>query len=79
MIAHNPLHGSGQAGFPHRALALGEDADASQGIGMTDGRRRQPASDEAPHQGRCGSPLHFRMTLHSQHVAGLTGAPGEKP
>jgi hypothetical protein len=49
MIAHNPLHGSGQAGFPHPALALGEDAYASQGIGMTDGRQRQPASDEAPH------------------------------
>src|SRR6266581_7978307 len=49
MIAHNPFHGSGQAGFPHPALALGEYAHASQGIGMTDGRRRQPASDEAPH------------------------------
>src|SRR6266704_2539573 len=49
MIAHNPLQGSGQAGFPHPALALGEDADAMQGIGMTDRRRRQPASDEAPH------------------------------
>jgi hypothetical protein len=49
MIAHNPLHGSGQAGFPHPALALGEDAYAAQGIGMTDGRQRQPASDEAPH------------------------------
>jgi hypothetical protein len=49
MIAHNPLHGSGQAGFPHPALALGEDAHAMQGIGMTDGRHRQPASDEAPH------------------------------
>jgi uncharacterized oxidoreductase len=49
MIAHNPLHGSGQAGFPHPALALGDDAYASQGIGMTDGRRRQPASDVAPH------------------------------
>ena len=48
MIAHNP-HGSGQAGFPHPALALGDDAYATQGIGMTDGRRRQPASDEAPH------------------------------
>jgi hypothetical protein len=33
MIAHNPLHGSGQAGFPHPALALGEDAHAMQGIG----------------------------------------------
>ena len=49
MIAHNPLHGSGQAGFPHPALALGEDAHAPQGIGMTEGRHRKPASDEAPH------------------------------
>src|SRR6267378_1157273 len=49
MIAHNPLHGSGQAGFPHPALALGEDAHATQGIGMTEGRHRKPASDEAPH------------------------------
>src|SRR5206468_6744241 len=49
MIAHNPLHGSGQAGFPHPALALGDDAHAAQGIGMTDGRRRQPTVDEAPH------------------------------
>src|SRR6266436_6242199 len=49
MITHNPLHGSGQADFPHPALALGDNAHASQGIGMTDGRQRQPASDEAPH------------------------------
>src|SRR6267143_6743877 len=49
MFAHNPLHGSGQAGFPHPALALGDDAHAGQGVGMTDGRQRQPASDEAPH------------------------------
>jgi hypothetical protein len=49
MIAHNPLHGSGQAALPHPALALGEDAHAAQGVGMTDGRRGQPASDEAPH------------------------------
>src|ERR1700730_15366139 len=49
MFAHNPLHGSGQAGFPHPALALGDDAHAAQGIGMTDGRQRQPASDKAPH------------------------------
>src|SRR5438094_8906144 len=49
MIAHNPLHGSGRAGFPHPALALGDDAHAAQGIGMTDDRQRQPASDEAPH------------------------------
>ncbi len=49
MIAHDPLHGSGQADFPHPALALGDDAHAAQGIGMTDRRQRQPASDEAPH------------------------------
>jgi hypothetical protein len=49
MFAHNPLHRSGQAGFPHPALALGEDAHAAQRIGMTDGRHRQPTSDEAPH------------------------------
>jgi hypothetical protein len=49
MFAHNPLHGSGQTGFPHPALTLGNDAHAAQGIGMTDDRQRQPASDEAPH------------------------------
>ena len=49
MIAHNPLHGSGQAALPHPALALGKDAHATQGIGMTDGRQRQPATDETPH------------------------------
>jgi hypothetical protein len=36
VITHNPLHGSGQAAFPHPALALGDDAHAAQGIGMTD-------------------------------------------
>jgi hypothetical protein len=49
MIAHNPLHGSGQAGFPHPALALGNNAHAAQAIGMTDSRQRQPTGDEAPH------------------------------
>src|SRR5580692_2956816 len=49
MIAHNPLRGSGRAVFPHPALALGEDGHAMQGIGMTDGKRRRPASDEASH------------------------------
>src|ERR1700736_4441413 len=48
-ITHDPLHGSGRAGFPHPALALGNDAHAPQRIGMTDRRQRQPASDEAPH------------------------------
>jgi hypothetical protein len=49
MIAHNPLHGSGQAALSHPALALGDDAHAAQRIGMTDGRQRQPAMDETPH------------------------------
>src|SRR6266581_4203104 len=49
MIAHNPLHGSGRAVLPHPALALGDDAHAAQGIRMTDGRQRQPVSDETPH------------------------------
>src|SRR6202795_449529 len=48
-IAHDPLHGSGRAGFPHPALALGDNAHAAQRIGMTDRRQRQPASDETPH------------------------------
>src|SRR5262249_24778215 len=43
------LHGSGRAGLPHPALALGDDAHAAQGIRMTDSRQRQPAMDEAPH------------------------------
>jgi hypothetical protein len=48
-IAHDPLHGSGRADFPHPALALGDHAHAAQGIGMTDRRQWQPASDQAPH------------------------------
>src|SRR6266481_8471313 len=48
-IAHDPLHGSGRAGFPHPALALGDNAHAPQRIGMTDRRQRQPASNERPH------------------------------
>jgi hypothetical protein len=67
MFAHNPLHGSGQAGFPHPALALGEDAHAAQGIGMTDGRRRQPASDKAPHDSepmRVVDPLSYDFCIH---------------
>jgi len=46
MITHNPLHGSGQAAFPHPALASGDDAKSSQRIRMTYLRGRQPAIDE---------------------------------
>jgi hypothetical protein len=49
MIAHSPLHGSGQAVLPHPPLASDKDARAAQGIGMTDRRQRQSASDQAPH------------------------------
>ena len=49
MVTHNPLHRSGRAGFPHPALALGDDAKPPQGIGMTHARRRQPAVNEPPH------------------------------
>ena len=49
MIAHNPLHGSGRAGFPHPALTSGDDAHAAQRKRMTDMRRRKPSVDQAPH------------------------------
>src|SRR6516165_5037562 len=49
MVTHNPLHGSGRAGFPHPALALGDDAHAAQGIVMADANRREPAVDQPPH------------------------------
>ena len=49
MIAHDPLHGSGQAALPHPALGSGNDAHATQGMGMTDRRQWQPAVDKAPH------------------------------
>src|SRR6516225_162174 len=43
------LHRSGRAGFPHPALALGDDAHAAQGIVMIDANRREPAIDQPPH------------------------------
>jgi hypothetical protein len=73
MFAHNPLHGSGQAGFPHPALALGDDAHAPQGIGMTDRRQRKPASDEAPHAVPKATSHWYDFFIH-YNLAGLTGA-----
>ena len=49
MIAHNPLHGSGQAAFPHPALTLGDNAHAAERIWMIDPNRRQPADDKSMH------------------------------
>src|SRR5437870_7005587 len=48
-IAHDPLHRSGRADFPHPALTLGEDAQTAERIGMTDSRWWQPAVYQAPH------------------------------
>ena len=70
MIAHNPLHGSGQAGFPHPALALGNDAQATQGIGMTDRRQWQPAGDEAPHAIPKDAAF-LKLWFHSSKLASL--------
>jgi predicted enzyme related to lactoylglutathione lyase len=49
MAAHDPFHGSGQAGLPHPALTSGNNAHAAQGIRMTNANGRQPAVDQAPH------------------------------
>ena len=49
MIAHDPLHGSGRAGFPHPALTLGGDAQAVPRVGVDNAGRRQPAVDMPPH------------------------------
>jgi hypothetical protein len=49
MVAHNPLHRSGRAVLPHPALASGDDAKATQRIGMTYARKRQPAIEQTMH------------------------------
>ncbi len=45
-IAEHPLHRSGRAALPHPAPTLGDDAQAHEGIGMTDVRERKPCSDK---------------------------------
>lgn len=49
MLAHNPLHGSGRAGFPHPAFGFGDHAHATQGIRMKDSGQRQLAGEQTPH------------------------------
>jgi hypothetical protein len=49
MLALNPLHGSGRAGFPHPAFDFGDHAHATQGIRMTDSGQRQLAGEQTPH------------------------------
>ena len=48
-MAHNPLHGSGRAAFPHPVLALGDDAKSPQRVGVENVNRGQIAVDEPPH------------------------------
>jgi hypothetical protein len=48
-IAHDPVHRSGRADFPHPALTLGDDAKTAERIGMTDSRWWQLAVNQAPH------------------------------
>ncbi len=45
VIAHDPLHGSGRADFPHPALTSGNDAHAAQWIRMIYACGRQPSVD----------------------------------
>src|SRR5574341_891228 len=45
MIAHDPLHRSGQAELPHPALASGRDVEAIAGPGVVDTDARNPSSD----------------------------------
>jgi len=48
-LSGHPLRGSGRAGLPHPALALGNDAKSMQWIRMMDTCRRNMASDQASH------------------------------
>src|SRR5712671_587554 len=49
MIAHNPLHRSGQAELPHPAPALGDDAHALERIGVADFGRWKPVINQPIH------------------------------
>ena len=49
MIAHNPLHRSVRAAFPHTAPASGDDAHSPQRVGVANGSWRKPAINEPRH------------------------------
>ena len=65
MIAHNPLHRSVRAAFPHTAPALGDDAHSLQRIGVANGGWRKPAINEPIHSFP-GDPL--PAPAHSERV-----------
>src|SRR5213593_3965108 len=48
-VARNPLHRSGRAALPHPAPASGDNAEADEGIGVTDTRGWKPPVDVSPH------------------------------
>ena len=66
MIAHDPLHRSGQAELPHPALALGRDAIALVGPRVVDADGRDPSVD---------------VPIHSfpRDAVGLTSSPKRVP
>jgi hypothetical protein len=78
MIAHDPLHGSGRAGFPHPALTLGGDAQATATLGRPLFHRYsfsilhhasvQPFLDE-PHDTPVCNPVHDEPTSQSCEIS----------
>jgi len=62
MVAHDPLRGSGRAVLPHPALALGDDAQAVQRVGMINAQRGQPAVNQPPHS----VPVHVTVLTASR-------------
>ncbi len=72
MIAHDPLHGSGRAGFPHPALTLGGDAQAVPRIRVHDADRGQPAVDIPPHPFPADLPL---LAAPGHHTLPEAGSP----
>src|SRR5712692_4285840 len=74
MVTHNPLYGSGQAGLPHPALTLGDNAHAPQGLRMTRAGGRQPAVDQAPHPA-----LTLGDNAHAPQGIRMTRAGGRQP
>ncbi len=89
MVAHDPLHGSGRAVFPHPALASGSDGIAALGIGMRDAHRGQPTVNgpahtvppytavlTAPRQHVMPQPAHFRpKQVERRDIEGNTVIP----
>jgi len=78
-IAHDLLHRSGRADFPHPALTLGDDAKTAERIEMTDSRWWQPAVNQALHpvpseHGSSGCVAKARGAIASPLVSGRCSA-----